>query len=147
MKLATAHVYNELAQWAVKVFKNCCKDYTSILDRGDEKALTAQAFLCSGRHSACCLPYVFLSCIFCIQILENPYRQQIKPLHTKVKGVIKAFKPVNDAMKLSILVAGFDKTLSDLNTLMDQAIVYVTVTLGLRMKNNRTRTELRCNVM
>ena len=64
------------------------------------------------------------------QVLQNEYRTFIKPIHSKVKAVMKAFNGMNDAVKASKLIEGSDGVLTKLQQQLDYAHATTAITLG-----------------
>ena len=68
------------------------------------------------------------------QLLNNEHKNAIKPIHSKIKGVLKAFDKANDAMDLTKLITAplkFEEHYKKLKEEMEYAQKTTAVQLGL----------------
>ena len=101
----TATTYHSLAKWVHGLMTHLAGDWEDDVDNQNMQGIRAK-------------------------ILDNPNMAKIRPAHTKVKNILKVFKPVDEAADLSSLEDGFGELLPKLDKVLALCLKTVAVHLG-----------------
>ena len=108
LRVTTAQVYFQLAEWAHKVLASMCPAWEEAVQR--ERIDDIKKIL----------------------IDSSVVKNAIKPVHGKAKSILKAFRTCDEKTELSKLVTAFPNCLKDLDKIMDHAQQTVAMQLGRR---------------
>ena len=101
----TAGIYFELAKWTLALMLHICGDWESDVEKQNLKGIREK-------------------------LLENPNVPKIRPAHSKIRQILKAFKLADETVELSALEENFQETLKQLDEALAFGLKTVATQLG-----------------